>query len=219
MTGNSDRPQPTSQHVVTLPMKGLKPRTDEELMAEREGQETTAAYVKTLEEMIYATSLIEACKKKGCLPHRTFHRVKNRSREAWNLYVRARASGADERFDNLLERLDGISDSHRARVMLDAEKWVISKMNRGLYGDDPVTLQGPGGGPVQVESTRSPALEEIMRRLERKRAALLGGRFRKKEKGRGGWGASDACREQALWPPGSAARAGPVRSSVDPQRS
>jgi Bacteriophage Sf6, terminase small subunit-like len=156
-------------------MKGLRPRTDEELLIEREGKETTAAYLNTLEELIYATSLTEACEKEGCLPRRTFHRVKNRSCEAWNLYKRARASRADERFDNLLDVIRNEPDPHRARVMLDAEKWIISKMNRGLYGDDPVTLQGPGGAPIQVEHGTSSALEEIRRRLDKKRAALQRG--------------------------------------------
>src|SRR5262245_37964265 len=103
MSERSELPQSASAQVLILPTKGLKPRTDEELMTEREGEETTSAYLRTLDEMIYATSLTEACKKKGSLPKRTFHRVKNRSREAWNLYVRARASRADERFDNLLD--------------------------------------------------------------------------------------------------------------------
>lgn len=147
-------------------------KSDEDRLVEIEGRETADQYMRTLEELIYTKSLSQACKIEGCLSERTFHRVKNRSREAWQLYTRARSTRADHRFDNLLERLDKIKDPQRARVMLEAEKWLIGKQNKGLYGDD-MTINGD----IQhhVTHTVSSALDEIRKRLDRKRKAIEGG--------------------------------------------
>lgn len=168
---------PTVQTRPTL-------KSDEERLVEIEGSEVAEQYMATLDQLIFAKSLSDACKVKGCLSERTFHRVKTRSREAWQLYTRARATRADHRFDNLSARLEKIKDPQKARVILEAEKWTIGKMNRGLYGDDPVTIQGVNGGPIQMQHTHTnTALDEIRKRLDRKRKAIEGGVLQAIEEG------------------------------------
>lgn len=118
---------------------------------------------------------------------RAFHRARVRSTALSQLYMRARLSRADVMADEIIEIVDNEPDPHKARAKMDARKWVAGKLNRGLYGDDPITVQGPDGGAIKHEMEhRSGVLEELSRRLAKKAKALA--REKKETGGEGEYG-------------------------------
>lgn len=67
-------------------------------------------------------------------------------------YTRAREEQADHYFDEIVEISDTDEDSQRARVRIDARKWVAGKLRPKKYGDRIVNEHmGPDGGPVVIE--------------------------------------------------------------------
>jgi len=52
-----------------------------------------------------------------------------------NQYARAREQQADHYFEQVVEIADTEEDPQRARVMIDARKWVAGKMRPKIYGD------------------------------------------------------------------------------------
>ncbi|MDE2585541.1 MAG: terminase small subunit protein [Betaproteobacteria bacterium] len=91
-----------------------------------------------------------------------------------NQYARAREAQADHMAEEILEIADDASNDwmdnnkpdapgyalngehvQRSRLRIDARKWLAAKMAPKKYGDKiETTLQGPNGGPVQVEEIR-----------------------------------------------------------------
>lgn len=68
-------------------------------------------------------------------------------------YTRAREAQAEALADEITQIADEEPDPARARVRVDARKWVASKLKPKKYGDK-VTQEhtGPDGGPVQIEA-------------------------------------------------------------------
>jgi hypothetical protein len=68
-------------------------------------------------------------------------------------YARAREEQADHYADEIIEIADTEPDPQKARVRIDARKWVASKLKAKAYGDK-VTQEvtGPGGGPIEVKT-------------------------------------------------------------------
>jgi hypothetical protein len=111
-----------------------------------------------------------------------FYRLKVGSSALASLYARAREARADMLVDELVELADAPlpaggdpirlkAETERRRLQIDARKWAAGKLNRLLYSDDPnrtavqVNVNAYDGG--------APVLEEIRRRLARKRKAML----------------------------------------------
>jgi hypothetical protein len=69
-------------------------------------------------------------------------------------YARAKEESADSMADDILDIADDkAEDAQSRRVRIDARKWIASKLKPKKYGDKvETTLQGPDGGPVQVEA-------------------------------------------------------------------
>lgn len=64
-------------------------------------------------------------------------------------YTRARQAQADTMADAIVEIADTVDDVARARVMIDARKWMAGKLRPSVYSDRHlVEMGGPGGGPV-----------------------------------------------------------------------
>jgi hypothetical protein len=86
---------------------------------------------------------------------------------------------ADKIDDYVAQLAAGKLDPNAARVMIDAEKWQASKELPKRYGDKITTeVSGPGGQPVQVESTAAvralvEALPELLNGKVIDAAALL----------------------------------------------
>lgn len=66
-------------------------------------------------------------------------------------YVRAREDQADYYADDIVHIADTEEDPAKARVRVDARKWVASKLKAKKYGDRVTnTHEGPDGKPVSV---------------------------------------------------------------------
>lgn len=69
-----------------------------------------------------------------------------------NNYARAREAQADYHADSIIEIADTEEDSNKARVRIDARKWVAGKMKPKKYGDKQV-ISGDSDNPVKVDTT------------------------------------------------------------------
>jgi hypothetical protein len=66
-------------------------------------------------------------------------------------YARARESQADVIADEILNIADEAQDAAKARVQIDARKWLAGKLRPKVYGDKvSQEITGADGGPVQV---------------------------------------------------------------------
>jgi hypothetical protein len=66
-------------------------------------------------------------------------------------YVRARETQADAIADEILDIADEAEDAAKARVQIDARKWLAGKLRPKVYGDKvSQEISGPNGGPQEV---------------------------------------------------------------------
>jgi hypothetical protein len=66
-------------------------------------------------------------------------------------YARARETQADVIADEVLSIADNATDPAKARVQIDARKWLAGKMRPKVYGDKVIAEHsGPDGGPLQI---------------------------------------------------------------------
>ena len=66
-------------------------------------------------------------------------------------YARARQDQADTYADDIVRIADQELDANRARVRIDARKWVAGKLRPKVYGDKVQTeVSGPEGGPIET---------------------------------------------------------------------
>ena len=64
-------------------------------------------------------------------------------------YARARESQADAIADEILNIADEAEDAAKARLQVDARKWLAGKLRPKIYGDKVSTeVTGADGGPV-----------------------------------------------------------------------
>jgi len=97
-------------------------------------------------------SLLQVCRDEGMPPESTVRRWVADDREGFSAkYAHARDIGLDHQADRIIEIADTEEDPAKARVMIDARKWHLSKMAPKRYGEKTTTeITGQGGGPVQV---------------------------------------------------------------------
>jgi hypothetical protein len=73
------------------------------------------------------------------------------NKEFRDQYARAREVQADVLADEILDIADDSSDPAKARVQIDARKWLAGKLRPKVYGDKvSQEITGADGGPVQV---------------------------------------------------------------------
>lgn len=83
-----------------------------------------------------------------------------------DMYARAREEQADTLADEITQIADTEEDAARARVRVDARKWVAAKLKPRKYGDrQAVEHSGPNGGPIQTAAQPLPPMtrEEWLR--------------------------------------------------------
>ena len=68
-------------------------------------------------------------------------------------YTRAREVQAERNAEEIVDIADTEPDVQRAKVRIDARKWVASKLVPKKYGDR-MALEGPDGGPLQFTINR-----------------------------------------------------------------
>ena len=78
-------------------------------------------------------------------------------------YARARERQAEVRAEENVDISDNDPHPVRARIRVDARKWVASKLLRKVYGDRQVTeLMGKDGGPIGLAPAGLPIGVQII---------------------------------------------------------
>ena len=81
-------------------------------------------------------------------------------------YARAKEAQADYYADEIVEIADTEEDAAKARVRVDARKWVASKLRPKKYGDrQQLEHSGPDGGALRVEMSASDKAKAVLRVL------------------------------------------------------
>jgi hypothetical protein len=101
------------------------------------------------EQLAAGRGLVDICTDEG-MPHRvTVYRWMEAHEEFRNMYARARETQADTFVDQIVRIADFVEDPQKARVMIDARKWVAGKMRPRVYGEKTTTThEGNPENPV-----------------------------------------------------------------------
>lgn len=103
------------------------------------------------QELMAGKSLREICAVEGMPSSTTVFRWLEQYSEFRGLYARAREVQADVLADEIIEIADTETDPNRARVMIDARKWLASKLRPKRYGDRvELDHKGEGNQGIQV---------------------------------------------------------------------
>lgn len=99
-------------------------------------------------------SASKACASVG-IPMRTFYQW-NRENEGFSAQLsRAREDQADTFADQMCDIADDEEDVARAKLKIDARKWVAARMKPKSWGDrQSVEHSGPGGGPIETRTAQ-----------------------------------------------------------------
>lgn len=84
--------------------------------------------------------------------HTTVYKWLRENRAFADNHARARADQADTLADEIIEIADNATDYNKARLRVDARKWVAAKLKPKKYGDR------------QIIDVESESLEDILRR-------------------------------------------------------
>ena len=104
-------------------------------------------------------SLNSICKRKGFPSRNTVYRWLREYKDFRDNYARATDDRAESIFEEMLEIADGAeaetASIAKARLQIDARKWILGKMNPKKYSDKQhVEHTGPNGGAINVTITR-----------------------------------------------------------------
>lgn len=106
------------------------------------------------QEIMTGKSLREICAREDMPGASTVYSWLREHPEFQEAYVQAREVQADVLADEIIEIADTEPDPNRARVMIDARKWLASKLRPKKYGDR-VELDHRGGGGLPMQVTVS----------------------------------------------------------------
>ncbi|MGE4471072.1 MAG: hypothetical protein AB7D47_13140 [Desulfovibrio sp.] len=101
-------------------------------------------------------SLAQVCADPAMPCRATVYRWLEKKEKFRTMFSQACGLREDKIFDEILEKADSAdaSNAHAVRVMVDARKWVLGRMNPTKYGDrQQVALTGASGGPVEGRIT------------------------------------------------------------------
>jgi len=114
--------------------------------------EALAAYI--LKELASGRSLRSICSESGMPAESTVRLWVTDDREGFSAqYARAREAQVDAMAEDILEIADvgNEEDTQRAKLRIDARKWLMSKIAPKKYGDKVMNEHsGPDGGPIPV---------------------------------------------------------------------
>ena len=106
-------------------------------------------------------SLNGICREEG-MPHKvTVFRWLADDENFRNRYARARETQADALFDEVLSIADTEEDTNKARVRIDARKWMAGKLRPKVYGEKVVIGGDDTLDPIKTEETGSGAAKLI----------------------------------------------------------
>ena len=100
-------------------------------------------------------SLNSICKKTGFPNRSTVYRWLREHDEFRNNYARASDDRADGIFEEMLDIADSAEEETasiaKARLQIEARKWILGKMNPKKYGDkQTVEMTGANGGSIDM---------------------------------------------------------------------
>ena len=109
-------------------------------------------------EIMAGKSLRTICAMEGMPAASTVYAWLGQYPEFSDMYTRAREVQADVLADEILEIADSDLDPNRARVMIDARKWLAGKLRPKKYGDRvELDHKVDGNQPMQVTVNVVPA--------------------------------------------------------------
>lgn len=104
--------------------------------------------IEICEHIALGKSLRSFCRIEGNPAVGSVYRWLSEYPEFRDHYARAREDQADSYADEIIDIADEEEDPVKARVRIDARKWVSSKLKPKKYGDR-VQLAGEQGNPIQ----------------------------------------------------------------------
>lgn len=105
-----------------------------------------------LNQIAEGASLVKVCSQKGMPSRWTVRKWVDEDPEFSTKYARAREDQADHYADEIVSIADNAEDTQKARLQVDARKWVASKLKSHAYGEKVTQVHsGPDGGPIQTE--------------------------------------------------------------------
>ena len=111
---------------------------------------------KVLDRLESGESLVSICRDPSMPSRKTAYRWIDAHEEFRHRYAQARELGADYEFDEL-EEIAATATPETVQVvklMIDTRKWKLARKFPKKYGDKVTNeLVGPGGGPVETNST------------------------------------------------------------------
>lgn len=94
---------------------------------------------ETVEALLQALAdgrgLVSICREEGMPARSTVYRWLEEDLAFRDRYARARETQADTLFDEIVEIADAEPDVNRARLRVDARKWVAGKLKPKVYGE------------------------------------------------------------------------------------
>jgi len=104
-------------------------------------------------------SLNKICQRPGMPSRTSVYRWLREYKQFRNNYVRATEDRADSIFEEMLDIADGAEEETasiaKARLQIDARKWILGKMNPKKFSDkQSIEHTGPNGGDINVTITR-----------------------------------------------------------------
>lgn len=167
-----------------------KARTDADIVLEELGEQNGRMALDVCDRIACEPLGLEAIAgdvcgmEDGASAARKFYRWRMRSSALRRMYAHACASRAHVLVNRMMDVIEAEPDPHRARVKMDALKWMAGKLNRADFGDEPQQ-----GVSVTINNDRGQAALDIIReRIERKRKSMLtqtGGRVEDRGEGEG----------------------------------
>ena len=104
-------------------------------------------------------SLNKICQRPGMPSRTSVYRWLREYEQFRNNYARATEDRAESIFEEMLDIADSAEEETasiaKARLQIDARKWILGKMNPKKYSDkQTVEHSGPNGGDINVTITR-----------------------------------------------------------------
>ncbi len=102
--------------------------------------------------LVEGESLMAICTREGLTPLRTVFRWLKQRPEFREQYVLARKVQADIMAEEIVAISDAAEDVQRAKLQIDARKWMAARLAPKTYGDR-VTVAGDQASPLKLEVT------------------------------------------------------------------
>lgn len=134
-------------------------------MAKHGGQTTYTPEIgdRLCELIAEGLSATRACRAEG-VPLRTFYSWRRVHPEFDAQVSCAREDQADTFADQMCDIADEEEDVQRAKLKIDARKWVAARMKPRSWGDkQSIEHSGPNGGAINVRDVEDLTDEELMR--------------------------------------------------------